>query len=95
MAMRKEIEQSIANVQTILLRSGLTGAEKDVILTELSKALYDKCTGNAMLFAFNDYFKELCPEKYNEYIGTFRTSETFNFAFRDRMKQIWPYEERY
>ena len=95
MGIRKDIEQSVSNVQTILLRSNLTGPEKDVILEELCKALYGKCTGNAMLFAFNDYFKEMCPEEYKNYIATYRRSVTFNNAFKNRMGEIWPYDERY
>ena len=95
MGMKKEIEQSVANVQSILARSELTGPERNVIMEELSKACYGKCIGNALLHAFNELFKEMCPEQYQEYLATYRKSLTFNVTFKNRMDEIWPYDERY
>ena len=95
MGIKNEVKQTVNNVRSILIRSSLSKEEQAVVLEELKKALYKRCTDNALICAFDEYFKELCPEEYKSYIATYRRSGTFNSTYWERMKNIWPYEERY
>ena len=95
MGIQKEVKQSIANVETILSRSRLTDAERNVIMEELCKALYKRCTDNALICAFTEFFKEAYPEEYKTYLATYTRSVIFNNTYLRRMKETWPYETRY